>query len=177
MKLWQKGLAVLAASCTVGFFFLAVDVGPRVEYAPDPLPVAVEAPQHSGLTGALHYSSPQALPPGTLLRVPLGKRDLLGIVWHAAPPAAGFVVPAPPSRRSRSHAPMLARRASSQRCTRRGSGRSRWRGVGAVGSTPFRARLSSSRARPWRSASRAARSRARRVRALGGGDRGRACGV
>ena len=27
------------------------------------LPVAVEAPQHSGLTGALHYSSPQALPP------------------------------------------------------------------------------------------------------------------
>jgi murein DD-endopeptidase MepM/ murein hydrolase activator NlpD len=42
MKLWQKGLAVLAASCTVGFFFLAVDVGPRVEYTPDPVPAAVE---------------------------------------------------------------------------------------------------------------------------------------
>ena len=48
------------------------------------LPVAVEAPQHSGLTGALHYSSPQALPPGTLLRVPLGKRELTGVVWHRA---------------------------------------------------------------------------------------------
>ena len=60
------------------------------------LPVAVEAPQHSGLTGALHYSSPQALPPGTLLRVPLGKRDLLGIVWHAAPPAAGEADAPPP---------------------------------------------------------------------------------
>ena len=49
------------------------------------LAVAVEAPQHSGLAGALHYSSPQPWPPGTLLRVPLGKRDLLGIVWHAGP--------------------------------------------------------------------------------------------
>ncbi|GCL65291.1 primosomal protein N' [Pseudaquabacterium pictum] len=48
------------------------------------LSVAVEAPQHSGLAGALHYSSPQDLPPGTLLRVPLGKRDLLGIVWHGS---------------------------------------------------------------------------------------------
>ena len=44
--------------------------------------VAVEAPQHSGLTGALHYLSEQPLAPGTLLRVPLGKRELLGIVWH-----------------------------------------------------------------------------------------------
>ena len=42
------------------------------------LAVAVEAPQHSGLTGPLHYSHVQPLPPGTLLRVPLGKRDLLG---------------------------------------------------------------------------------------------------
>ena len=55
--------------------------------------VAVEAPQHSGLVGALHYLSEQPLTPGTLLRVPLGKRELLGIVWHgdtAAPlPAEG----------------------------------------------------------------------------------------
>jgi primosomal protein N' (replication factor Y) len=48
------------------------------------LKVAVEAPQHSGLTGALDYLSEQPLPPGTLLRVPLGRRDLLGIVWHGA---------------------------------------------------------------------------------------------
>lgn len=42
MKLWQKGLAVLAAGCTVGFFFLAVDVGPRVQYAPDPVAAVME---------------------------------------------------------------------------------------------------------------------------------------
>ncbi len=51
--------------------------------------VAVEAPQHSGLTGALDYLSAQPLAPGTLLRVPLGKRDMLGIVWHGAPAAPG----------------------------------------------------------------------------------------
>ncbi|OGA97698.1 MAG: primosomal protein N' [Burkholderiales bacterium RIFCSPHIGHO2_12_FULL_69_20] len=51
--------------------------------------VAVEAPQHSGLTGALHYLSEQPLAPGTLLRVPLGKRELLGIVWHDDVPPAG----------------------------------------------------------------------------------------
>ena len=55
---------------------------------PGLLRVAVEAPQHSGLTGALDYLSEQPHPPGTLLRVPLGKRDLLGIVWHGAPTAA-----------------------------------------------------------------------------------------
>ena len=44
--------------------------------------VAVEAPQHSGLVGALHYLSERPLAPGSLLRVPLGKRELLGIVWH-----------------------------------------------------------------------------------------------
>lgn len=42
MKLWQKGLAVVAAGCTVGFFFLAVDVGPRVQYAPDPVAAVME---------------------------------------------------------------------------------------------------------------------------------------
>ena len=50
--------------------------------------VAVEAPQHSGLTGALDYLSERALTPGTLLRVPLGKRQMLGIVWRGAGPAA-----------------------------------------------------------------------------------------
>jgi primosomal protein N' (replication factor Y) len=55
------------------------------------LRVAVEAPQHSGLGGALDYLSDRVLAPGTLLRVPLGKRDLLGIVWHGAPaPASGY---------------------------------------------------------------------------------------
>ena len=51
--------------------------------------VAVDAPQHSGLTGALDYLSSQPLPPGTLVQVPLGKRELLGIVWHAPLQAPG----------------------------------------------------------------------------------------
>lgn len=43
--------------------------------------VAVDAPQHSGLNGPLDYASEQALASGSLVRVPLGKRELLGIVW------------------------------------------------------------------------------------------------
>ncbi|MFG6441884.1 primosomal protein N' [Pelomonas margarita] len=43
--------------------------------------VAVDAPQHSGLNAPLDYASEQALASGTLVRVPLGKRELLGIVW------------------------------------------------------------------------------------------------
>jgi len=45
------------------------------------LPVAVETPQHSGLQGTLDYASDRPLPPGTLVRVPLGRRDVPGIVW------------------------------------------------------------------------------------------------
>ncbi len=43
--------------------------------------VAVDAPQHSGLTGPLDYASERVLASGTLVRVPLGKRELLGVVW------------------------------------------------------------------------------------------------
>jgi primosomal protein N' (replication factor Y) (superfamily II helicase) len=43
--------------------------------------VAVDAPQHSGLNAPLDYASEQALASGTLVRVPLGKRELLGVVW------------------------------------------------------------------------------------------------
>ena len=63
--------------------------------------VAVDAPQHSGLTGALDYLADQPWPPGTLLRVPLGKRELLGIVWHAATrhhPKCGWMPIWAPSR-------------------------------------------------------------------------------
>ncbi|RZL33893.1 MAG: primosomal protein N', partial [Rubrivivax sp.] len=48
--------------------------------------VAVDAPQHSGLTGPLDYASEQVLASGTLVRVPLGKRELLGIVWPGDAP-------------------------------------------------------------------------------------------
>ncbi len=47
--------------------------------------VAIEAPQHAGLEAALDYLSEQALAPGTLVRAPLGKRELLGIVWPGEP--------------------------------------------------------------------------------------------
>ena len=52
--------------------------------------VAVEAPQHSGLLGPLDYLSPTPLKPGQLLRVPLGRREVLGIVWHGPSGADGL---------------------------------------------------------------------------------------
>ena len=52
---------------------------------PHPISVMVNTPAHSGIGGALTYDSEIAHPPGTLVRVPLGKRDLLGIVWDEAP--------------------------------------------------------------------------------------------
>ncbi|MFY9513538.1 MAG: primosomal protein N' [Rubrivivax sp.] len=47
--------------------------------------VAVETPQHAALGGLLDYRCEPPLPPGTLLRVPLGRRDVPGIVWDGAP--------------------------------------------------------------------------------------------
>ena len=44
--------------------------------------VLVHTPAHSLVAGALTYSSPSALPAGCLVRVPLGKRELLGVVWE-----------------------------------------------------------------------------------------------
>jgi len=50
--------------------------------------VAVQTPAHSAIGGLLSYRSPRPLTPGQLLRVPLGKQDVLGVVWtvHDAPP-------------------------------------------------------------------------------------------
>ncbi|RFO94944.1 primosomal protein N' [Rhodoferax lacus] len=45
--------------------------------------VLVQTPAHSALGPVLTYRSPQALAPGTLVRVPLGSRETLGIVWEA----------------------------------------------------------------------------------------------
>jgi primosomal protein N' (replication factor Y) len=59
--------------------------------------VVIEAPQHSGLLGTLDYACHQALPPGTLVRVPLGRRVVTGVVWPAglsAPAAGGAVLDA-----------------------------------------------------------------------------------
>jgi primosomal protein N' (replication factor Y) len=52
------------------------------------LRVAVETPRHSAVGGLLDYSSAEPLSPGTLLLVPLGKRQVPGIVWTAATGAA-----------------------------------------------------------------------------------------
>ena len=45
--------------------------------------VAVETPLHSAVGGLLSYLSEQPLAPGTLVTVPLGRREVLGIVWDA----------------------------------------------------------------------------------------------
>ncbi len=45
------------------------------------LPVLVHIPAHSQVAGPLIYRSESALLPGTLVRVPLGRRELLGVVW------------------------------------------------------------------------------------------------
>ena len=48
-----------------------------------PLAVVVTTPAYSGLGPALTYVHDRPLEPGTLVRVPLGKRELLGLVWEA----------------------------------------------------------------------------------------------
>ena len=51
--------------------------------------VAVETPAHAGLGAALDYESKQPLAAGTLVRVPLGRRVVPGIVWpEESPPSA-----------------------------------------------------------------------------------------
>ena len=72
--------------------------------------VAVETPQHSGLAQPLDYLAEHPLPAGTLVRVPLGRRDVPGIVWPEppatrragddAPPAAGLKPVARGARRA-----------------------------------------------------------------------------
>jgi primosomal protein N' (replication factor Y) (superfamily II helicase) len=54
--------------------------------------VAVEAPQHTGLSGPLDYSCERPLPPGTLVHVPFGRRQVPGIVWHGTSDESGMVL-------------------------------------------------------------------------------------
>jgi primosomal protein N' (replication factor Y) len=46
------------------------------------LEVAVQTPAHSSLGDTLSYASDVTHPPGTLVRVPLGSREVLGVVWN-----------------------------------------------------------------------------------------------
>jgi primosomal protein N' (replication factor Y) (superfamily II helicase) len=45
------------------------------------LTVALETPRHVALAPCLSYRSERALAPGTLVRVPLGRREVHGLVW------------------------------------------------------------------------------------------------
>ena len=47
------------------------------------LSVLIATPAHAALGSVLTYRSTEPLPSGTLVRVPLGKRETLGIVWDA----------------------------------------------------------------------------------------------
>jgi len=55
--------------------------------------VMVHTPAHSGIGGALTYESDVMHAPGTLVRVPLGSRELLGVVWDALAPHAATEQP------------------------------------------------------------------------------------
>ena len=44
--------------------------------------ILVHTPAHASLGSVLTYQTATALEPGTLVRVPLGKRETLGIVWN-----------------------------------------------------------------------------------------------
>ncbi|SIR70572.1 primosomal protein N' [Pseudacidovorax sp. RU35E] len=46
--------------------------------------VAVQTPAHSGIAEPLTYMAPHPLPAGALVRVPLGQREVLGVVWGEA---------------------------------------------------------------------------------------------
>jgi primosomal protein N' (replication factor Y) (superfamily II helicase) len=68
------------------------EVGAICRMAESLCAVAVDAPQHAGLGATLDYLSERPLSPGTLVRVPLGRRDVPGIVWdRAAGPTPGEV--------------------------------------------------------------------------------------
>ena len=54
--------------------------------------IVVQTPAHSPLAGLLTYQSEQLISVGAFVRVPLGTRELLGVVWQKldAPPARLF---------------------------------------------------------------------------------------
>ncbi|MES2183647.1 MAG: primosomal protein N' [Pseudomonadota bacterium] len=58
------------------------------------LSVLVQTPAHSAIAGPLSYVSEQALAPGALVRVPLGSREVLGIVWDHPPIDGAGAAPA-----------------------------------------------------------------------------------
>ena len=47
--------------------------------------IVVQTPAHSQLAGLLTYQSDQQFPVGSFVRVPLGSRELLGVIWDKLP--------------------------------------------------------------------------------------------
>ncbi|SDO95444.1 replication restart DNA helicase PriA [Rhodoferax sp. OV413] len=56
------------------------------------LSVVVQTPAHSAIAGPLTYGHATPLPPGSLVRVPLGKRETLGVVWDGTPEDSNFEI-------------------------------------------------------------------------------------
>ena len=54
------------------------------------LGIVVAAPAHSAISGPLTYRSTLPCVPGTLVRVPLGRREVLGVVWQILPDSGGL---------------------------------------------------------------------------------------
>ncbi len=52
--------------------------------------VAVQTPAHSAVGDLLTYACAEPLAPGTLVRVPLGRREVLGVVWDTPDHGAGL---------------------------------------------------------------------------------------
>jgi primosomal protein N' (replication factor Y) len=52
--------------------------------------IVVATPAHSGVAGPLTYRSELPLAPGQLVRVPLGRREVLGVVWELLPDSGGL---------------------------------------------------------------------------------------
>lgn len=65
---------------------------PAIAPGPVIVSVAVQTPAHSAVGDPLSYASPEPIAPGTLVRVPLGSREVLGVVWE--PPANAAPLPA-----------------------------------------------------------------------------------
>ena len=55
------------------------------------LSIVVATPAHSAVAGPLTYRSALPLAPGTLVRVPLGKREVLGVVWAVLPDSGSLL--------------------------------------------------------------------------------------
>ena len=58
-----------------------------------PINVLVNLPVHANISGPLTYLHTQSLEAGTLVRVPFGKSEVLGIVWHAPSDEHGQPLP------------------------------------------------------------------------------------